>query len=70
MANRKNYGLPRTERLCVRLTKKEKGDVEKLARIYKKDFSDTVRLLIRSYVEYFSGSADGYIEGGMTDADV
>lgn len=70
MANRKNYGLPRTERLCIRLTKKEKGEMQKIARIYKKDVSDTLRLMIHSYAEYFSGDEKGYIKRGMTDADI
>ena len=70
MANRRNYGESRTERLCVRLSKKDKEMLEKIAWLYKLDSSSMIRLMIRSYAEYFSGDAQGYIKGGMTDADI
>lgn len=70
MANRKNYGDSRTERLCVRLSKKDKQRLVTISWLYKLDTSSMIRLMIRSYAEYFSGDAQGYIKGGMTDADI
>lgn len=63
MANRKNYGFDRTERIGVRLTKKEKEDLVKLGKIYNRCTSDCIRLLIRSYANYFSSVEKGYSKG-------
>lgn len=63
MANRKNYGFDRTERIGVRLTKKEKEDLVKLGKIYHRCNSDCIRLLIRSYADYFSSVEKGIAKG-------
>lgn len=63
MPNRKNYGFDRTERIGVRLTKKEKEDLVKLGKIYHRCTSDCIRLLIRSYADYFQAVEEERAKG-------
>lgn len=69
MARTKNYGFCRNEAISLRLSWKDKEHLEDVRKRYKMSKSEVIRMMINSYYLYFAGCKEGYIEGGVVNAD-
>lgn len=58
---KRNYSGQRTEMISVRLTEEERRNLISLAKSYRMDKSDVIRLLINSYAVMLGGAKDANI---------